>query len=119
MAKFRKGQSGNPNGRPRGSRNKSSLIKAQLTLDDAANTAAEVLVAVLSGDAALLEKYGISGGEITPKLKLEAAKMMLQQVSGEMKALSAEKKAEADKPQENQVNRPHFTTVASIKQKTG
>lgn len=117
MAKFRKGQSGNPKGRPRGSRNKSSLIKAQLTLDDAANTAAEVLVAVLSGDESLLEKYGISG-EITPKLKLEAAKMMLQQVSGEMKALSAEKKSE-DKPAQEQSSKPQFTTVASIKQKSG
>lgn len=116
MAKFRKGQSGNPNGRPRGSRNKSSLIKAQLTLDDAANTAAEVLVAVLSGNEELLKKYGMVAGEVTPKLKLEAAKMMLAQVSGEMKALASEKKTD-EKPVATQQSTPQFTKVASIAQK--
>lgn len=117
MARFKKGQSGNPNGRPRGSRNKSSLIKAQLTLDDAANTAAEVLVAVLSGNPEMLEKYGIISGQITPKLKLEAAKMMLQQVSGEMKALATEAKKADNNPAPVEASKPTFTTVASLKQK--
>lgn len=119
MARFKKGQSGNPAGRPKNSRNKSSLVKAQLTLDNAADTAAKILVAILSGDQVELDKYGLKPSDITGKLKLEAVKLMLQQVSGEMKALAAEKKADENKPQENQVNKPKFTTVASIKQKTG
>ena len=119
MAKFKKGQSGNPNGRPRGSRNKSSLIKAQLTLDDAADVAAKILVAMLSGNEEELAKYGLKSSDITGKLKLEAVKLMLSQVSGEMKALAAEKKTEDKKPSETQENRPTFTTVAKINQKSG
>lgn len=118
MAKFKKGQSGNPNGRPRGSRNKSSLIKAQLTLDDAADTAAKILVAMLSGNEAELSKYGLKPGDITGKLKLEAVKLMLNQVSGEMKALAAEKKTE-EKSTASEASKPHFTKVASISKKTG
>ncbi|AZV01492.1 hypothetical protein vBSflM004_103 [Shigella phage vB_SflM_004] len=48
---FKKGQSGNPSGRPKGSRNKSSLVKAQLTIDNSAEYAAKLFEAVVTSNA--------------------------------------------------------------------
>lgn len=119
MARFKKGQSGNPNGRPRGSRNKSSLIKAQLTLDDAMPAVMRMYVAIANRDAKALLEFGLEVKDITPKLMLEAGKVLVTQGASEMKALAAEKKAEDNKPVDNKQNVPQFSRVASIKQKTG
>lgn len=119
MAKFRKGQSGNPNGRPRGSRNKSSLIKAQLTLDDAMPAVMRMYVAIANRDEAALLEFGLAPKDITPKLMLEAGKVLVTQGASEMKALAAEKKAEESKPVPQQASAPVFSRVASISKKTG
>lgn len=118
MAKFRKGQSGNPNGRPRGSRNKSSLIKAQLTLDDAMPAVMRMYVAIANRDAKALMEFGLEVKDITPKLMLEAGKVLMTQGASEMKALAAQKSAEENKPVEKQEDMPQFSRVASLKQKT-
>lgn len=119
MAKFRKGQSGNPNGRPRGSRNKSSLIKAQLTLDDAMPAVMRMYVAIANRDEVALEEFGLTPKDITPKLMLEAGKVLVTQGASEMKALAAEKKAEDNKPAQTEAQKPVFSRVASISKKTG
>ncbi len=119
MAKFKKGQSGNPNGRPRGSRNKSSLIKAQLTLDDAMPAVMRMYVAIANRDEDVLNEFGLTRADITPKLMLEAGKVLVTQGSSEMKALAAEKKAEESKPAQPQAATPVFSRVASINKKTG
>lgn len=118
MARFKKGQSGNPNGRPRGSRNKSSLIKAQLALDDAMPSVMRMYVAIANRDEAALLEFGLTPKDITAKLMLEAGKVLMTQGASEMKALAAEAKKTAEKPAEVPSNKPTFTTVASIKQKS-
>ncbi|QFP93878.1 hypothetical protein [Pectobacterium phage Wc4-1] len=117
MAKFRKGQSGNPSGRPRGSRNKSSLIKAQLTMDDALPAVTAMYVAIANRDEAALLKFGLTQKDITPKLMLEAGKMLIMQSAGEMKALAAEKKASEPAPVQGE-SKPTFTPIARITQKS-
>lgn len=110
-----KGQSGNPNGRPTGSRNKSSLIKAQLKLDDGSEIAAKLLNAVMSGDPAALEEFGIKTDELALKLRIDAAKAVLGQTANGMKTLE-EGKGEA-KPSESEKpadNTPRFNRVAKL-----
>lgn len=120
MARWKKGQSGNINGRPRGSRNKSSLIKAQLTLDDAMPAVMRMYVAIANRDGTALAEFGLTPKDITPKLMLEAGKVLVTQGASEMKALAAEQKKEGDKkPEPNQSTPPTFSTVASINKKTG
>lgn len=110
-----KGQSGNPNGRPTGSRNKSSLIKAQLKLDDGSEIAAKLLNAVMSGDPQALEEFGIKTDELALKLRIDAAKAVLGQTANGMKTLE-EGKGEA-KPSETEQaadNKPRFNRVAKL-----
>lgn len=118
MARWKKGQSGNASGRPRGSRNKTSLVKAQLTMDDALPAVTRMYVAIANRDAERLKEFGLEPKDITPKLMLEAGKVLMSQSASEMKALTSEKKTE-DKPAQNQERKPTFTTVAKISQKTG
>lgn len=115
---FKKGKSGNPNGRPRGSRNKSSLIKAQLTLDDAMPAVMRMYVAIANRDEAALAEFGLTRADITAKLMLEAGKVLVTQGASEMKALASEaKKAGEAKPVETPANKPTFTTVATLSHK--
>jgi hypothetical protein len=111
-----KGQSGNPNGRPRGSRNKSSLIKAQHKLDDGSEVAARLLNAIMQGDEELLSEFDIKPEEVTLKLRVDSAKIVLSQTANGMKTL--EEKATPDtsdseegKPKEN---KPVFSRVSSV-----
>jgi hypothetical protein len=50
--RFKRGQSGNPHGRPRGSRNHSYLNLHQIILDDAEAIIGKIVVAALNGDMA-------------------------------------------------------------------
>lgn len=49
-SRFKPGQSGNPDGRPHGSRNKATLLLDKILLDDAADVAEAVVKAAKEGD---------------------------------------------------------------------
>lgn len=111
-----KGQSGNPNGRPKGSRNKSSLIKAQHKLDDGSEVAARLLNAIMQGDEELLSEFDIKPEEVTLKLRVDSAKIVLSQTANGMKTLEEKAVPEASegddgKPKEN---KPVFSRVSSV-----
>lgn len=62
-------------GRPLGARNKSKLLKAQLTFDDSAELAAETLVAIMTNDH---EKLNIPEKESVPmSIRLQACKIVI------------------------------------------
>lgn len=75
----------NRGGRPKGSRNKKSIVKAQLQLDDMAVMATEVLQALMMNDKAAL---GIQE-DVPVSIRLNAAKEALN------KAIANEKDKEA------------------------
>lgn len=75
----------NKGGRPKGSRNKKSIIKAQLQLDDMSVMATEVLQALMMNDKDIL---GITD-DVPLSLRLNAAKEALN------KAIANEKDKEA------------------------
>ena len=54
MAQFRPGQSGNPNGGPKGSRNKTTLAIEKLLEDDAAAIIKKAIELAKGGDTALI-----------------------------------------------------------------
>lgn len=60
-------------GRPKGARNKSKLIKAQLAFDDAADLAADILVALMRNDR---EKLNISD-DVPATIRLQACKVVI------------------------------------------
>ena len=113
---FKKGQSGNPSGRPKGSRNKSSLVKAQLTIDNSAEFAAKLFEAIVTRDAAKLAEFGLNTDDVTIKSMIEVGKTIMTHSAGEMKAIAADSKNSGekggDKPQEN---KPTFSAVATLK----
>lgn len=113
---FKKGQSGNPSGRPKGSRNKSSLVKAQLTIDNSAEYAAKLFEAVVTRDPVKLAEFGLTVDNVNLKSMMEAGKTIMTHSAGEMKAISADSKNSGekggDKPQEN---KPTFSAVATLK----
>lgn len=112
---FKKGVSGNPNGRPKGSRNKASLVKAQLTLDNSSHNAAKLFEAIISRDPAKLAEFGLKETDVNLKAMMESAKIVITQSSGEMKALASEKSNDdKDKPTEVK-SAPVFSAVASSK----
>ena len=82
---FKKGQSGNPSGRPKGSRNKSSLVKAQLTIDNSAEFAAKLFEAIVTRDAAKLAEFGLTTDDVNLKSMMEAGKTIMTHSAGEMK----------------------------------
>jgi hypothetical protein len=113
---FKKGQSGNPSGRPKGSRNKSSLVKAQLTIDNSAEFAAKLFEAIVTRDATKLAEFGLKPDEVNLKSMMEAGKTIMTHSAGEMKAIAADVKGGGEnggeKPQDN---KPTFSAVATLK----
>jgi hypothetical protein len=113
---WKQGQSGNPNGRPKGSRNKSSLIKAQHKLDDGSEVAARLLNAIMQGDEELLSEFDIKPEEVTLKLRVDSAKIVLSQTANGMKTL--EEKAAPNESEDGEAkpkeNKPVFSRVSSV-----
>ncbi|EOM8462690.1 DUF5681 domain-containing protein [Shigella flexneri] len=113
---FKKGQSGNPSGRPKGSRNKSSLVKAQLTIDNSAEFAAKLFEAIVTRDATKLAEFGLKPDEVNLKSMMEAGKTIMTHSAGEMKAIAADVKGGGEKGGERpQDNKPTFSAVATLK----
>lgn len=115
---FKKGMSGNPNGRPKGARNKASLVKAQLTIDNSSHNAAKLFDAILSRDPEKLAEFGLDVKDVNVKAMMESAKIVLTQSASEMKALAADEKNNANnKPaqSDNAPSAPRFSAVASSK----
>lgn len=113
---FKKGQSGNPSGRPKGSRNKSSLVKAQLTIDNSAEFAAKLFEAIVTRDATKLAEFGLKPDEVNLKSMMEAGKTIMTHSAGEMKAIAADVKGGGEKGGESpQDNKPTFSAVATLK----
>ena len=77
----------NRNGRPKGSRNKSKLIAAQLSIDNYAEEAVEVLYAIMKGDK---EALGVKQ-DVPITMRVQASKELLA------KAIANEKEKEAKK----------------------
>lgn len=62
-------------GRPKGARNKSKLIRAQLAFDDAAEMAADTLVAIMGNDT---QKLNLNKDEDVPmSIRLQACKLII------------------------------------------
>lgn len=113
---FKKGQSGNPSGRPKGSRNKSSLVKAQLTIDNSAEHAAKLFEAVVTRDAEKLAEFGLTTADVNLKSMMEAGKTIMTHSAGEMKAIAADTKKTPDNGGQPQTdNKPTFSAVATLK----
>nr|DAJ98522.1 MAG TPA: hypothetical protein [Caudoviricetes sp.] len=114
---FKKGQSGNPSGRPKGSRNKSSLVKAQLTIDNSAEFAAKLFEAIVTRDPVKLAEFGLSPNDVQLKSMMEAGKVIMTHSAGEMKAIAVDNKKNPDNIGGNtpQENKPTFSPVAAIK----
>lgn len=113
---FKKGQSGNPSGRPKGSRNKSSLVKAQLTIDNSAEFAAKLFEAVVTRDAEKLAEFGLTTADVNLKSMMEAGKTIMTHSAGEMKAIAADTKKIPDNGGQSQTdNKPTFSAVATLK----
>lgn len=113
---FKKGQSGNPSGRPKGSRNKSSLVKAQLTIDNSAEFAAKLFEAIVTRDAVKLAEFGLTTDDVNLKSMMEAGKTIMTHSAGEMKAIAADTKKTPDNGGQQQTdNKPTFSAVATLK----
>lgn len=113
---FKKGQSGNPSGRPKGSRNKSSLVKAQLTIDNSAEFAAKLFEAIVTRDAVKLAEFGLTTDDVNLKSMMEAGKTIMTHSAGEMKAIAAGTKKTPDNGGQQQTdNKPTFSAVATLK----
>lgn len=111
-AQKRKGFGSNPEninrgGRPKGSRNKSKLIKAQLAFDDYAELAAERLKLIMMGDS---EALGVKEVPIT--MQVQAAKVILD------KAIANEKEKEAKAGKTPEQGKPTGPVVYSTAAKT-
>lgn len=112
--RFKKGQSGNPNGRPKGSRNKRSLVKAQLTIDNTSEHAAKLFLAIVTRDAEKLAEFGLDPKDVKIKEMIEVGKAIMSQSAGEMKALAAEEKVIRN-PKDEEPSKPTFSSVATLK----
>lgn len=83
----------NRGGRPRGSRNKSSLLKAQLNLDDLSVASAELLAAIVHNDK---ETLGVKD-DVPLKMRMDAANSVLNKaIANEKDKVAAESKADKD-----------------------
>lgn len=117
MAKWQKGQSGNAAGRPKGSRNKIAIVKAQHTVDSAMPETVKMLCAIAFRDEAGLLEYDLTPKDVSVKQMLDAAKQLKDMGWVKNVVLDGDK-APDKKPEQNQSSKPTFSPVASIKQKS-
>lgn len=97
-------------GRPKGARNKSSLIKAQLTFDDAANLAAETLVALMKNDK---DALNISD-DVPATIRLQACKVVIDKAIANEKDKLSDNDDNSDSGEEdNTPKRPRVFTSAA------
>lgn len=115
--KFAKGHSANPHGRPKGSRNKSSLLKAQLEVDNASEAAAKMFTAIMTGNEEDLAEFGLKPSDVNAKLKMDAAKQVMAMAKDEMKALKAENEESQKEKDKKEDTGPIFSSVARINRK--
>lgn len=88
----------NKSGRPKGSRNKSSLLKAQLNIDDLSVAASELLEAMIHNDKATL---GITD-DVPIKMRMDAANSVLNKaIANEKDKVAAEAKASKEKAEDS------------------
>lgn len=80
----------NRGGRPKGSRNKSSMMKAQYQLDEAAELAVATLTALMMNDK---ETLGITT-DVPPTVRIAASKEILNKVIANEKEKESEKSSE-------------------------
>lgn len=87
----------NKGGRPKGSRNKSSLMKAQLQLDSDSETAAEVLRAIMANDK---DTLGLKD-DIPVTLRMGAAKEILNKAIANEKDKVGEQSKDSSSSEED------------------
>lgn len=88
-------------GRPKGARNKSKLIKAQLAFDDAASLAAETLIALMENDK---DKLNITD-DVPATIRLQACKVVID------KAIANEKeKTPIEQPEKSSESKDQDST---------
>lgn len=92
----------NKGGRPRGSRNKSSMMKAQYQLDEAAEIAVSILLALTTNDKATL---GITT-DVPPTVRLAASKEILNKVIANEKEKEVEQPTSKGKVEEEEDDSP-------------
>lgn len=101
----------NKGGRPLGSRNKSSIIKAQRSLDDAATIAVDVLIALATND----KEYLNDKKDVPATVRAQAAKEILNRVVAPEKEKPVEKVDEEDSDEDDE---PIVSTQPINTQKT-
>ncbi len=92
----------NKGGRPKGSRNKSSMMKAQYQLDDAAEVAVATLLSLATNDTQAL---GVTDN-VPPTVRLAAAKEILNKVIANEKDKLDEKPKETKQEEEEEDDSP-------------
>jgi len=99
-------------GRPLGARNKSKLLKAQLTFDDSADLAAEVLIAIMTNDH---EKLNIPSTETVPmSIRLQACKIVIDKAIANEKDKVEDEVEEAAEASKSTYSGPRVVTRAAL-----
>lgn len=112
---FKPGQSGNPAGRPKGSRNKAAIVRAQHSVDDAMPRVVRMLCAIADRDPDALAEYGLAMKDVTVKQMLDAAKQLKDMGWVKNVVLDGDQKKGEDKtPDVPTANKPTFQSVAKI-----
>lgn len=107
---FRQGVSGNPNGRPKGSRNRDKIILAQNKVDDLATATVEFLADLMLDN---MEE------DVPMNLRLKAAEILFKkQVADQKNHMETEAEEKKATSQEAEVSRPTFQRTATV-QKIG
>jgi len=98
----------NRGGRPRGSRNKSKLIKAQLAFDDYSELAAERLKQIMMNDT---EALGVK--EVPVSMQVQAAKVILDKAIANEKEKEDKSSKATDKTNDGSPSVPRVYSTAS------
>ncbi len=96
----------NRSGRPKGSRNRSKMIAAQLKLDDHAEDMVDILILIAKGDS---EALGVKG-EIPVTMRRAAAKDVIDKAIANEKEKDA--KAKGSKSEEEVPSAPRVMSTA-------